>query len=340
MTDLITEKNNNQLFQSFCDNNILNSESKNSEKKYNDEDTEFTFKKGFYENISSTRNNIYSKNDQNIIQSGHFGRNKNEPSKFRTIIENDSLNKTNGQNTMKKYLFKFSNDKNLIKNLKKSNNYIRNKITNKISITRDSPKLIGKHFSLIKSKTQIKFLENKNNLIYSTITNKHNIKSQKQEKNKENINNNILSNSKNTNHVKKDKNICLSQVTLELKNMNKQNKNCYRKIKDIKKNTSPDIKEYFGKINSRNNIDYICIHDKQSNFNKTHNSKMSQCNFTMKYENNCFDVQTTYNFNKKIINNSLKKYKSFNNKTGKPFVKNSNYTSKKSENVLPRFNKF
>ena len=342
MTENLDEKNNNQLFQSFCGNNILYSNCKNSEKKDTEEDFEFTFKKGICKNTNSKNSNIYSQNDQNIIQSGHFCNNKNEPSKFRTIIENDCLNKNNKQNIMKKYLFKIINNENLVNNLKKNKINSRNQILKKLSNTNDSTKLKRKESSLLKTKKRTKFFESKINFVNPIQLNKRVIKMRKQEKNNENINmNNILNTSRNIDRNKNDKNIFFGKIKLALKNSNNKSKNCYKKIKNVKKKSSPNIKEYFGKSGIKS-IDYIGIHNKKSNLNKNNSPKMTKCNktmYTMKYENNVFKIQLICDNKKKMSSNSLKKYKSYNSKYERPFIKDSNFTSKKCDNVLSRFSK-
>lgn len=129
MNDYIEDNYQNQIFQSFAKN--INDESQkitNSSSKK--ENAEFTFKKlifGSNKNKDMEKeieNNIYSKNDKNIKQSGHFFNEIKNESKYKQLLKND-----NGKHNLIKPLFKFIDHKNIkIKKLK------INKINKKIFI--------------------------------------------------------------------------------------------------------------------------------------------------------------------------------------------------------------
>ena len=99
------------IFQSFSKNYNFESNQKTN-KKLQNENIEFTFgknrfldkleesspkskeRKNIYNEISSFNEqtmNIYSKNDNNILESGHFGKSKYESKKYKNIIENNSI---------------------------------------------------------------------------------------------------------------------------------------------------------------------------------------------------------------------------------------------------------
>ena len=100
------EKNfNGDVFQSFSKDYILES-NKNQNKTYINESTEFSFKKNLsindegsnhnhnYNNKSAINDpgfNIYSVNDKNIQESGHFGKSKYESKNFKSMIERNNL---------------------------------------------------------------------------------------------------------------------------------------------------------------------------------------------------------------------------------------------------------
>ena len=119
MNDELEEHYQNQIFQSFAKN--FNDESQkitNSSSKK--ENIEFTFKKLIFgsnknkEVEKECENNIYSKNDKNIKQSGHFFNEIKNESKYKQLLKND-----NGKNNLIKPLFKFIDHKNVkIKKLK------------------------------------------------------------------------------------------------------------------------------------------------------------------------------------------------------------------------------
>jgi hypothetical protein len=129
MNDDLEENYQNQIFQSFAKN--INDESQkitNSSSKK--ENIEFTFKKLIFGSNRNKdmgkdiENNIYSKNDKNIKQSGHFFNEIKNESKYKQLLKND-----NGKNNLIKPLFKFIDHKNIkIKKLK------INKINKKIFI--------------------------------------------------------------------------------------------------------------------------------------------------------------------------------------------------------------
>ena len=107
MAENIEEYIPTQIYQSFTNNNIENSQNINfsSIKK---ESEEFTFKKIISDSNKSTETekeqeqDIYSKNDENIQQSGHFYNEKKEDLKNKELAKN-----IKGKNNMLKPLLKF-----------------------------------------------------------------------------------------------------------------------------------------------------------------------------------------------------------------------------------------
>ena len=132
MNDYLEQNYQNQIFQSFAKN--INDESQkitNSSSKK--ENIEFTFKKLIFGSNRNKdmgkdiENNIYSKNDKNIKQSGHFFNEIKNESKYKQLLKND-----NGKNNLIKPLFKIVDHKNIkIKKIKKLK---INKINKKIFI--------------------------------------------------------------------------------------------------------------------------------------------------------------------------------------------------------------
>ena len=99
--------NDDMVFQSFSKNYVFESNKDNNKTSHN-ENFEFSFKKNLFlqksdENNNSNKNlisskidhtsNIYSKNDRNIQESGHFGRSKYDSKDYREIIEKNALKK-------------------------------------------------------------------------------------------------------------------------------------------------------------------------------------------------------------------------------------------------------
>ena len=95
--------NDDIVFQSFSKNIIFES-SKDPNKTSQNENIEFSFKKNLFlqkidenthNHISSFNDhggNIYSKNDTNILESGHFG--KYDSKNFKSLVENNSMKKS------------------------------------------------------------------------------------------------------------------------------------------------------------------------------------------------------------------------------------------------------
>lgn len=102
---------NEDVFQSFSKNYVFESNKKQN-KTFLNENIEFSFKKSLFLNDEDGRNqinnhnhtnnynkltlndsnsNIYSMNDKNIQESGHFGKSKYESKNFRSIIEKNDL---------------------------------------------------------------------------------------------------------------------------------------------------------------------------------------------------------------------------------------------------------
>jgi len=123
------EEVQNQIYQSFSNNIYDNSDHANNSPFIKENNVEFTFKK----NISGSNkakdaekelsHNIYSKNDENIKQSGHFFNEANNESKYKQLLKKDKDKYNNIIKPLFKYIIKKKNE---IKNMK------MNKITNKI----------------------------------------------------------------------------------------------------------------------------------------------------------------------------------------------------------------
>ena len=100
--------NDDMVFQSFSKNIILES-NKDINKISENENLEFSFKKNLFLQKSDDNNNfnknhissindhiasnIYSKNDNNILESGHFGQSKYDSKNYKEIIEKNALKK-------------------------------------------------------------------------------------------------------------------------------------------------------------------------------------------------------------------------------------------------------
>ena len=134
MTENFGEHLQTQIYQSFTNYNIDDSQNnKNSSSKK--DNIEFTFKKIISDSNKAIEikketgdNNIYSKNDENIKQSGHFFNGLNNESKYKKIINNEK-----DKNNIIKPLFRFIKKKNFeIQNLKmkkiNKNLFIKNDI--------------------------------------------------------------------------------------------------------------------------------------------------------------------------------------------------------------------
>ena len=129
MNDYLEENYQNQIFQSFA-KNINDEPQKVTNSSSKKENIEFTFKKLIFgsnknkEMEKEFENNIYSKNDKNIKQSGHFFNEIKNESKYKQLLKNDK-----GKNNLIKPLFKFIEHKKIkLKRLK------INKINKKIFI--------------------------------------------------------------------------------------------------------------------------------------------------------------------------------------------------------------
>ena len=99
--------NDDMVFQSFSKNYVFESNKDNNKTSQN-EIFEFSFKKNLFlqksdENYNFNNNlisskienasNIYSKNDRNIQESGHFGKSKYDSKDYKEIIEKNALKK-------------------------------------------------------------------------------------------------------------------------------------------------------------------------------------------------------------------------------------------------------
>ena len=103
--------NDDLIFQSFSKNYIFESNKKEKKKPINEE-IEFTFGKNLFldkleeSSLKAKENknnfnaitafneesmNIYSKNDNNILESGHFGKSKYDSCKYKNIIEKNNF---------------------------------------------------------------------------------------------------------------------------------------------------------------------------------------------------------------------------------------------------------
>ena len=323
--------NDEMIFQSFSKNLILDSTKKQNEISDN-ENIEFTFKKNLFSQKSeesSKKNlnknnynnmpsfdkdmNIYSKNDINIQESGHFGKSKYDSNKYKNIIQENKV--------IRQPLFNF--DENFGK-IKKNNLNMKN-------IELQESKLFNnriKKAEIKKVKSGIK-LNSMNNINKSINLNKEN-----------------YSKSRNQNQIKKmdkkNKSIFYSKGTDLFKNENnknfknngnddldflnrktfceKENNLLLNRIKNKKEN---DFRSYISNTfymsnNNRENFYFIDNDIRPSNNKNTH--RITQVN---DYNNKISKIPTGK------INNIKPKFK----KSQREILKNSKIFSENKENI-------
>ena len=207
--------NDEIIFQSFSKNLIFES-NKEQNKVRENENLEFTFKKNLFQkseesptNQKSNQNkfnavsafddqiyDIYSKNDNNIQESGHFGKSKYDSTKYKNIIENNNIPKQPIFSLEEKLSTKYSKKTMSVKNIEKEESKLfNNKLTN---------------FEIRKYKSSVKINLNnsKKNIIKNNISNNRNqkktIKSESTFYLKANNLNMTNTNKNNQNHMKEE----------------------------------------------------------------------------------------------------------------------------------------
>ena len=268
MVEKIDESSQNQIYQSFTKNNFENSQNLNisSIKK---ESEEFTFKKIISESNKSTgtekEQDIYSKNDENIQQSGHFYNEIKEDLKNKELINN-----IKGKNIILKPLLKFISKKKIeFQKLKlnkintkfffrKNLNVLKNSKKNLIIcdyFTHDLKININRNISNI---TTINNSNNKNCLSYlskSPVNTFLEISHDSNYENNENKNTNENKENYNTTNTVKNKNKFKNKFNINRKTFNdiKLNKSAEKKLLKISKSRNrPKIKN----IKKENNISF------------------------------------------------------------------------------------
>ena len=257
MKENIEEYHQTQIYQSFTnfDNNSNNNMTYSPKK----DSIEFTFKKNIYDSNKSKHSeknneqNIYSKNDENIIQSGHFFNGEINESKFKILLKNIE-EKNNIIKPLFNYIIhkkktakKLNNKKKCINlnktkinslkngNLKKElqiNNTIKNKNNNIKSNTSNviTIKNNNKYILNFITKESINtFLEISHGKIDNNDYDNNTIE---KNENKENINNQNINIKRNTNDINLNRKI-FNEI-LKNKSANQKNKN--RKRDKIQKN--------------------------------------------------------------------------------------------------------
>ena len=207
--------NDEIIFQSFSKNLIFES-NKEQNKVRENENLEFTFKKNLFQkseesptNLKGNQNkfnavsafddqiyDIYSKNDNNIQESGHFGKSKYDSTKYKNIIENSNIPKQSIFSLEEKLSTKYSKKNMSVKNIEKEESKL---FDNK-----------SKYFEIRKYKSSVKINLNnsKKNIIKNNISNNRNqkkaIKSESTYYLKTNNLNMTNTNKNNQNHMKEE----------------------------------------------------------------------------------------------------------------------------------------
>ena len=215
--------NDEMIFQSFSKNYIFDS-NREPNKTSQNENIEFTFKKNLFfqkseespSKINDMKNsnnkmsplndkimNIYSKNDSNLQESGHFGKSKYDSNKYKNIIEeNSSFNKKPLFPINEKISGKYSKPNLNIKKTERAESKLSTNKIKKSEITKN------------KSKQRMNSLNNNyNNNIKDTYINKRNKNINKKIKtestyslkvNNININDNNNNNKRSKKHLKEE----------------------------------------------------------------------------------------------------------------------------------------
>ena len=330
MVENLEEHLQTQIYQSFA--NLSNDKSENiTNSSFKKENVEFTFKKllsgsNKAKEIEKEKdNNIYSKNDENIKQSGHFFNGNNNESKYIKLI-----NEQKEKNNIIKPLFKFiTKEKMEIQNLKmKKINFVRK---NLVILNKTKTNLLYKNYfkKNIKFKSNISKSNNTSNIttinnnkcIFNILTkspvqtfleishesNNENNEDRKINENKENINTqNININTYKKNVKIKNKiyntNIILNKSSKRknIETVKSRNNPKHKKIK-YEKNISFDLlkneyKELKQKINENK------IKNKVNKLNKGYKTDISNNNKVKS------DKKLTFNINKNNRNNNKNNY--------------------------------
>ena len=378
--------NDDKEFQSFSKNYIFES-NKDINKTSQNEIVEFSFKKNLFiskadENNNSNHNlipslnefgpTIYSKNDLNIQESGHFGKSKYDSKNYKEIIEKNSIKKQplfyieekynrlkeeeeeeeEEKNLKYKPSFKKENSNSCIFNDKikkiqiirkkksiKSNNSINYKNNSK-KIKNDSFILNGEHSYLYKKK----FTKNYMNLInISNISNmRDNSFEGKINKSFYRINNTI-----NINEIqdyiinKKDEFSNLYRNTIQNKRLVDSNSTHINKQKFktiVNHNSNYVLKNLKGnKENYSNNYGNIIFHNNNINNIIINSNNYCQNLDNLKYIN--YDPEKTY----RNLHNKINKYSTIVNKNDKiDKIKNEfkKKSFKRNNNFIPSTSSF
>lgn len=263
MTDNLQDEIQTQIFQSFTNNNNDNSDHFNSSYK-NDNNIEFTFKKNITESNKTKEtekeisHNIYSKNDENIKQSGHFFNEVDNESKYKKMIDNEKEKYNNIIKPLFKLLIKKKkelkklkickiNNKIFTQNLEKANNnkikcFKKNLKLNNIGSNSNSGSNITAHnnYTLfaVSTKSPINSFLEISHESYTEANENRNTNENKENYNNQNLNkyiNNI--NKKTINSITLNKSIAKRSTNYE-KTRNKQKNNKNRKYIKYENNAS------------------------------------------------------------------------------------------------------
>ena len=175
--------NDEMVYQSFSKNYIFDSNHETNKTSQN-ENIEFTFKKNLFfqkteespSKINDNKNinnkmsplndkimNIYSKNDSNLQESGHFGKSKYNTNKYKNIIKENTINNKQPLFSINdKISGKYSKSNLNIKKTERDESKLSTNKTKKSEITKN------------KSKVRMNSLNNNNNNIKNTYINNRN----------------------------------------------------------------------------------------------------------------------------------------------------------------------
>ena len=180
--------NDEMVYQSFSKNYIFDSNHEPNKTSQN-ENIEFTFKKNLFfqkteespSKINDNKNsnnkmsplndkmmNIYSKNDSNLQESGHFGKSKYDTNKYKNIIKENTINNKQPLFSINdKMSGKYSKSNLNIKKTERDESKLSTNKTKKSEITKN------------KSKVRMNSLNNNNNIKNTYINNRNKNKSKK-----------------------------------------------------------------------------------------------------------------------------------------------------------------
>lgn len=302
------EEVQNQIYQSFSNNIYDNSDHANNSPFIKENNVEFTFKK----NISGSNkakdaekelsHNIYSKNDENIKQSGHFFNEANNESKYKQLLKKDKDKYNNIIKPLFKYIIKKKNE---IKNMK------MNKITNKI-FAKNLEKINNSKINYFKKNLKLNNIGTNNSNSGSNITTLNN-----------NTLFNVLTKSPlnsflEISHESYNEN---NEITI---NENKENLNFNSQNFNISKYQNNFTINKKIKIFD-NNILTKSIEKRNTNVERTRNKQKNKKDKNEKYKKNIsFEVIKNYKeLKQKIIENKIKSKMNKNNKINRECLKSN-----------------